>query len=71
MTEKPFWAWFEVSRLKTGGAPTPLSQDFTNTDFSVQKAQNHKNKATFIVKKNLSFKSKSGIIFAIFQVFPT
>ena len=43
-------AWFEVIWLKTGGAPSPQSLDFTNIDFSLYESQNHEYKANFILK---------------------
>ena len=50
MVKKTFLTWSHVIWFKSRGAPGPESQDFSDKYFSTQKSQNHKNKATFILK---------------------
>ena len=69
MVKKPLLAWSHVIWFKSRGAPCPQSQNFSDEVFGTKKAHNCKNKVTFILKKILSWYSKSGLIFIIFQVF--
>ena len=50
MVKKPPLAWSHFIWFWSRGAPGPQSWDFSDWDFSTQKAQNHKNKATSILK---------------------